>query len=455
MNKEELKKYFSEQLSDVDRHQLEKTAQTDAFAYEAMEGFEQEGINEADLKDLNTRLQNRVFEKDKVRALNWWKISGIAASIGLVLGLFGGWLLFGLKNEMKSNIVSQKVESTVKEEAPLEINEAISADKKEAIPMPENEMKQDMAPVIETRSNSVPSAEVATTQPIAASEPIVAPHPVGNKVAETEKVVQPSMIAKPASEKKDITSNLSSTPELSNKVAKTESSLAKGEVSNSTNKLVLANKPTKVEVVKTEPNVDAVAKTKSIKPAPMDKKSAAKPALKTSEPAYKSVGEEISLGGLADMLKQEQNEVAKDKMSKADGIDASVIAKDEEKKPEVYKYDYDKAASAKKVKSVTEENLREKKSKIKIPLDVLPSNITFEDYVKIKLREKVYRCPKKGSVKLFVNLDKNKKIEDFTILEVNNKVCIDYAKAIVEEWLSDKASMYDENRAYQFIVNFN
>jgi hypothetical protein len=449
MNKEELKKYFSEQLSDVDRHQLEKAAQTDAFAYEAMEGFEQAGISETDLKDLNEKLQNRVFEKDKVRVFNWWKISGIAASIGIVIGLFGGWLLFGLKDEMKSNIVSQKVESTVKEAAPSEMNEVIVAEeKKESAPALENEVKQDLAPVVETKSNNTThSADNAAPQPV------LVPQPIASKVVEVEKVVLPSAIAKPSPEKKTITSNSSSAPEVSGKVSRAEPALANDEVSISANKESVAKKPVKMEVVKTE--TDAVAKTKSIKALPTDKKVAARKASKAAEPAYKSAGEEISLGGLADMLKQEQNETAKDKMSKADGIDAPVIAKEEEKKPEVYKYDYDKASTAKKSKAVTDENLREKKSKIKIPLDVLPSNITFEDYVKIKLREKVYRCPKKGSVKLFVNLDKNKKIEDFTILEVNNKVCVDYAKAIVEEWLSDKAAMYDENRAYQFIVHFN
>jgi hypothetical protein len=449
MNKEELKKYFSEQLSDVDRYQLEKSAQTDAFAYEAMEGFEQEGISEADLKDLNMRLQNRVFEKDKVRVFNWWKISGIAASIGIVLGLFGGWLLFGLKDEMKSNIVSQKVESTVKEETPSGINEVVVAEeKKESAPALENEVKQDLAPTAETKSNNAtPTADMAAPQPIVAAQP------VANKVVEAEKVVLPSAIAKPSAEKKAIINNSSSAPEVSGKVARAETTVAKDEFSMSTSKESVAKKAVKAEVVKTE--MDAVAKTKSIKAAPADKKVAARAASKPTEPAYKSAGEEISLGGLADMLKQEQNETAKDKISKADGIDAPVIAKEEEKKPEVYKYDYDKAPTVKKSKAVTDENLREKKSKIKIPLDVLPSNITFEDYVKIKLREKVYRCPKKGSVKLFVNLDKNKKIEDFTILEVNNKVCVDYAKAIVEEWLSDKAAMYDENTAYQFIVHFN
>jgi hypothetical protein len=449
MNKEELKKYFSEQLSDVDRHQLEKSAQTDAFAYEAMEGFEQEGISEADLKDLDMRLQNRVFEKDKVRVFNWWKISGIAASIGIVLGLFGGWLLFGLKDEMKSNIVSQKVESTVKEETPSRINEVVvAAEKKESAPALENELKQDLAPTAETKSNNAtPTADMAVPQPIVAAQP------AANKVVEAEKVVLPSAIAKPSAEKKAIINNSSSAPEVSGKVSRAETTVAKDEFSISASKESVAKKAVKAEVVKTE--MDAVAKTKSIKAAPADKKVAARAASKPTEPAYKSAGEEISLGGLADMLKQEQNETAKDKISKADGIDAPVIAKEEEKKPEVYKYDYDKAPTVKKSKAVTDENLREKKSKIKIPLDVLPSNITFEDYVKIKLREKVYRCPKKGSVKLFVNLDKNKKIEDFTILEINNKVCVDYAKAIVEEWLSDKAAMYDENRAYQFIVNFN
>jgi hypothetical protein len=440
MNKEELKKYFSEQLSDVDRHQLEKTAQTDAFAYEAMEGFEQESMSDADLQDLSSRLENRVFEKEKVRVINWWKITGIAASIGLVLGLFGGWLLFGLKDEMKSNNVSQKVEGAVKEEISGEINEvANTKEQASALEIEKEEIKPSSPSVIEIK-NDAPTAEIH------------APEPIASNVAEAEKAAPIANISKPEVVKNNPNDNLNNGNGVTSKVSKAESIINSDEVSISKNKGGSAIKSVEL---KSETERAPITKTRGIKVLPTDKKVAARTSSRPTEPAYKSAGEEISLGGLADMLKQEQNEAAKDKMSKADDMQVPVIVEEEEKKQEVYKYDYDKANINKKPKTVSDENSREKKSKIKIPLDVLPSNITFEDYVKIKLREKAYRCPKKGSVKLFVNLDKNKKIEDFTILEVNNKVCVDYAKAIVEEWLSEKATMYDENRAHQFVVNFN
>jgi hypothetical protein len=435
MNKEELKKYLSEQLGDVDRHKLEKSAQTDPFAYEAMEGFDQLGMSEADLTDLDNRLENRVFEKEKVRVFNWWRISAVAASIGLVIGLLGGWLLFGLKDELKQTEVSQKVETPIESDKASAVKEEVNvAPQLETVSSIEAE--KEVAPVADLKEKAVVSNEIkheaiSATQ---STEPV-------EKALRSDNVVSRSVDVAPIETKK-------ASPAVETAKLKTESL-------PSPSGAIKKDNLGKESAVVNAPKAVIAAEAKTTKPEVIaaNKKSKSRTIIKAEEPAYKSAGEEISLGGLADMLKQEQNEVAKER--KVDANTAPIINKEPEKKQEVFKYDYDKAENSKPTKTRTEESGREKKSKIKIALDVLPVNITFEDYVKIKLREKAYRCPKKGSVKLFVNLDKDKKIEDFTMLEVNNKVCIDYAKAIVEEWITEKAALYDENRAYQFVINFN
>ncbi len=436
MNKDELKKYLKQQLSDAEQHALEMQAQTDPFAYEAMEGFEQLGISEADVTDLNNRLENRVFEKEKMRVFNWWKISAVAASIGLVIGLLGGWLLFGLKDELKQTEVSQKVETPIESDKASTVKEEVNvAPQLETVSSAEAE--REVAPAANLKEKTILSAEIKSeaTTATKSTEPV-------EKVLRfaTDDVSRPADVS-PIETKK-------ASPVIETVKLKTES------LPSLSGAIKKDNADKEMAVVNT-PKAIMTTESKTIKPATVaaSKKAKSKTITKAEEPAYKSAGEEISLGGLADMLKQEQNEVAKER--KADASTAPIISKEPEKKQEVFKYDYDKAENSKSAKTRTEESVREKKSKIKIALDVLPVNITFEDYVKIKLREKAYRCPKKGNVKLFVNLDKDKKIEDFTILEVSNKVCVDYAKAIVEEWITEKAALYDENRAYQFVINFN
>jgi hypothetical protein len=438
MNKEELKKYFSEQMDNAEKHQIEQSSQLDPFAYEAMEGYESMGLSESDLKLLDERLEKRVFGEAKKSAVNWWKISGMAASIGLVLGLFGGWLLFGLKDELNPKTVSQKMEdtNTPKEQTPLPVDQIAVLDKAKPIDVPSSahEVEQKVAPPSPTNTiTNTTSADVAESEAAEISEP------VANKLSDTRIAASEKKV-----DTKEIESNLASRSEAPTTNIEKE---RKKEIQPAS--LVAVTKP----VAAPKSSLTVAEKSTATSPS----KAKTKSMQVKDEAPYKKIGEEISLGGLADMLKEER--VVEDKTIKADGLVAPSMTNtdsyrdDAPKKAEPYKYDYDKAEQTKS-KNKSDDMARGKKSKIQIPLDALPVNITFEDYVKIKMRDKSFRCPKKGSVKLIVNLDKNKKIEDFTIFEMNNKICVDYAKAILEEWISEKASLYDGGTAYQFVVNF-
>jgi hypothetical protein len=73
-------------------HQLEKEAQNDPFLMEALEGYEGSGIaQEGNLADIRTRLEDRIGKKEK--RIIPWRVISIAASILIVLGIGGLWLI--------------------------------------------------------------------------------------------------------------------------------------------------------------------------------------------------------------------------------------------------------------------------------------------------------------------------------------------------------------------------
>jgi hypothetical protein len=449
MDKADFKKYFSKALDAEQMHRVEQESQMDPFAFEAMEGYAQMGLNSNDLIDLDTRLKKRVLPEARYA---WWKIASMAASIGIILGLFGGWILFGLKNELQPKTVSQNLEM-LKSDSSIQNVEQTNTVESEEIPV--LEIKEDNTTNKESLSPTVGNTRVETISP--SSERT---SKARENVSKDNAPLSPKeALASKAPEKDMKRSELKSSPSLNQVPPESKSNAVLP--SAPTNSIAVTKRTIKPspEIVRLEEKTEAkpsIAKSangeqiKVSKPpiiAIAEKK--AKEKTISEEAPYKKAGDEISLSGLTDMLKQDQNETVQS--GKADGASAPILAPIENKKQEVFKYDYDKVETQ---KSKSEINGREKKSKLKIPLDVLPTNITFEDYVRVKLRDKAYKCPKKGMVKLFVNLDKNKKIEDFTILEVNNKVCVDYAKAIVEDWILEKSGMYDENRADQFIINF-
>jgi hypothetical protein len=442
MNKEELKKYFEQQLSSEERYEIEKQSQLDPFDYEAMAGYEQHGFSDSELKALSKRLEDRVLPNQKRNAAAWWKIGSLAAGIGIVIGLISGWLIFGLRSDLTQTEISQLQE--IKKEDKLSVDEASNAP---VLMDSVKSIKAESEPVVSNIDNQAVGKMQEINQPVEPTKDAIAIENTKSTIdADAEITRKEANI--PKSNLKSATTGEGYTKEMN----MTSADLAKSVSARV--KVTEAPKPvtsvSKSNVSAAERSDDKV-KTIPVSIAKKEEKKLAKPKSK-EEPDYKNAGESITLGGLADMLKQEKNET----VTKADGNQApSIIVEEKEaKKSEPFKYDYDKAEQN-KVKAKSIDDGGRKKSKIQIPLDALPINITFEDYVKIKLRDKAFKCPKKGNVKLIVNLDKNKKIEDFTIMEVNNKICVDYAKAILEEWISEKSGLYDAGTAYQFIVSFN
>lgn len=87
----QIKKYLAGELDAKAMHQLERRALDDPFLQDALDGFEAKGFDQPGLDALSTRLQERVNRKE-ARVIPWRTLS-IAASILLVIGLGGAWLL--------------------------------------------------------------------------------------------------------------------------------------------------------------------------------------------------------------------------------------------------------------------------------------------------------------------------------------------------------------------------
>ena len=88
---QQIKKYLNGELDARAMHQLEKEAQNDPFLMEALEGYEQTGIDQhKNLDDIKARLNNRI-DKPKHRIVMWRTIS-IAASVIIALTIGGLWI---------------------------------------------------------------------------------------------------------------------------------------------------------------------------------------------------------------------------------------------------------------------------------------------------------------------------------------------------------------------------
>lgn len=87
----QIKKYLAGELDAKAMHQLERRAQDDPFLQDAIDGFEAKGFDQPGLDALNIRLQERINKKE-ARVIRWRTLS-IAASILIVIGLGGVWLL--------------------------------------------------------------------------------------------------------------------------------------------------------------------------------------------------------------------------------------------------------------------------------------------------------------------------------------------------------------------------
>jgi TonB family protein len=86
-----IRKYLNGELDAHAMHQLEKEAQNDPFLMEALEGYEQSGIDQQhNLADIHKRLHDRTDKTE--RRIIPWRIISIAASIFIALTIGGLWL---------------------------------------------------------------------------------------------------------------------------------------------------------------------------------------------------------------------------------------------------------------------------------------------------------------------------------------------------------------------------
>ncbi len=109
---EEIKKYLSGEALPRQKNQVEKKLLNDAFAAEALEGFEamqQDLINDKIVvDDLKKRLNKRVSSNQKEhKIIPLWQSIGLAASVVLVLGVSVYYFLYSTDSQLVANVNSE------------------------------------------------------------------------------------------------------------------------------------------------------------------------------------------------------------------------------------------------------------------------------------------------------------------------------------------------------------
>jgi hypothetical protein len=105
----DIERYYSGQLSTVERHALEKAALDDPFLADALEGYGFTKTQSTDLASLQQRLQNRIEKERKKRGVffignNWMKIAAL-----LILFAGGGWLVFQTVSTKNEEVAIEEV----------------------------------------------------------------------------------------------------------------------------------------------------------------------------------------------------------------------------------------------------------------------------------------------------------------------------------------------------------
>ncbi|MDW3196427.1 MAG: TonB family protein [Cytophagales bacterium] len=160
-DQEDFEKYFGDELSEKERHDLESRALEDAFEAEAMEGWEEVPVEtaQADLTDLRERLQT-----NNKKSFNWIKI---AAAIVLLL-VASVVLLTNINQHPELMVQDAKAEeSPVKamESAKLKASAPIEKEQSPA-PIPEeSKVSEEIKEVISTPTNDDLLASTNTTEP--------------------------------------------------------------------------------------------------------------------------------------------------------------------------------------------------------------------------------------------------------------------------------------------------
>lgn len=106
----QVEKYLAGELDARAMHELERKALADPFLYDALEGHGKAGMTNANMDELNFRLQQRIAPP-KVRKLNF-TVLAMAASVLVVLTLGGIWILNENTSEKNSLTLADKTSVT-------------------------------------------------------------------------------------------------------------------------------------------------------------------------------------------------------------------------------------------------------------------------------------------------------------------------------------------------------
>lgn len=106
----QVEKYLAGELDALAMHELERRALADPFLYDALEGHGKAGMTNANMEELNLRLQQRIASA-KVRRLNF-NVIAMAASIVVILTLGGIWIVNKTTPEKTSFTLADKTSVT-------------------------------------------------------------------------------------------------------------------------------------------------------------------------------------------------------------------------------------------------------------------------------------------------------------------------------------------------------
>lgn len=111
---EDIERYHSGQMSEQEMHQLEKAALDDAFLADALEGYAFTSTAQADLQEIQSRLNEKLEEKKVIPITGRFLWLKIAASVLVIIT--AGWLLYQATNGADKDIALQQ--EVLKKEIP-------------------------------------------------------------------------------------------------------------------------------------------------------------------------------------------------------------------------------------------------------------------------------------------------------------------------------------------------
>lgn len=162
-----IRKYYQGLLSPAEKNLLEARALDDPFLQDAMDGFEQKGVNLVDLQSLNERLENRLKKSKRLGAVWGIKQWGIAASVLIGIAVASIYLKQMPKNEtIALNEVQQKEDIPQEEKARIQTESNDSVDINPATRQPELLAEIRKKPISQNKPNAFVPEEDVIVEPL-------------------------------------------------------------------------------------------------------------------------------------------------------------------------------------------------------------------------------------------------------------------------------------------------